>query len=278
VVTEGTRTAVPRMMIGVKKDGKRLQESFHHSDQEGAFRLLLNSGPGDYQVYAQPSHGFDEAGELLAGRFGKRLQLRGGEELELELEVFEPIVLPLRVVDEEGRPVKSISRQASFQIEGGARYGSGDSSSLDEEGRTALRFHFPLKKLSLEVCAFPEGPKVKVGPFTPGPGEALPETLVTLPRTCELRAVLVDPSGNPHREAQVLIEGHYAGKIKESFYARTDRDGVFSKTGCIRAAPLTLNLTLQGATEPWKSVPLDASGRATLDLGRLVMKAGSAAK
>jgi RNA polymerase sigma factor (sigma-70 family) len=272
VRTEIKGTPVPLMNIGVRKDGKEIEVGRDETNEKGAFRLSINTGPGRYLVY--PNIQFGSSSALLAERFGKTIDLEGGEEVEANLQVFEPVVLKFRVRDASGKPVTSIDYELSIRDTGGQRYGLSSSMPLDAEGRGSLPFHVPITEGRLQVRANP-GPMFEVRRFSANPGTIFEDDVV-LPRTCDLSGIAVDGEGSPLGECGLTIEAAYEdgeAARPHTFGLKTDRKGAFSGKGYLRASPLTLTIRADGHEGIWKSGKLDASALETLDLGPVAIAA-----
>jgi RNA polymerase sigma factor (sigma-70 family) len=265
--TERAGIPVPRIRLGVRKDGMAIGGYFPETDDDGAFQAVLNTGPGRYVFHAVPFPN-GAAGDLIAERFGQVLDLKDGEEVEVDLRIFEPVVLPVRVVDADGKPVKDIRTEIRFVLTGGQRQGMGVPKELDADGRGSFVFHFPIEELALQVSAFPQGPFTEARTFRLSPGAALPEETFVLERTRALTAALLGADGSPASEANVTIDAAYADGKTDRFSARTDRKGRFSVEGRLRAAAVVLKIKSDGAEGSWKSGAIDPGGQ-PLDLGEV---------
>ena len=93
---------------------------------------------------------------------------------------------------------------------------------------------------------------------------------ITLPRTCDLAAILLDPSGSPRRECRSIGEARYGDGKKESFSGRTDREGRLEVEG-LPALPMTLWIEVEDKTAAWESGPIDGSTGKPIDLGKVVL-------
>ncbi|MBN1417192.1 MAG: sigma-70 family RNA polymerase sigma factor [Planctomycetes bacterium] len=268
VRTERLKTPIPRARIGLRKDGEEVGGSATRADEKGSYRFNINTGPGRYLVYAKPEFiEWDEAGDAIAERFGRTIDVRGGEDVLLDLEVFEPIVIPIRVLDADGRPVESIQSELSFQTLSGRRYGCGGSRRLSADGRTSFALHIPVREMRIQVGAFPSGPKTEERRFQPAVDTTLPEQVFVLERTCDLEAAVVDAAGQPLAERRFDVRVTYADKRKESFGIHTDPEGRFELKGRLRAMVFTIRL--DGDDGVWTSEHLDGSA-GFLDLGAVV--------
>lgn len=270
VVTDVTGRPVPRIGVGVRRDGKPISGLDTETDEEGRFELPINTGPGEYVVHAQPQYGAEGPGRVIAERYGETITLAGGDEVELELRVFEPIVLPIRVERTDGEPVRSIRTQLDYWLPDGKRHGLGDSRSLDEEGRSKVLLHFPVKEFTLEVGCFPSGPKTPKRTFRAAPGQTLPEEVFRLPRTADVAGTVVAPDGAPLANRWVRIDVTGADGTRERISPRSDQAGHFDLKGRFRAEVVDVRIRVDGVEGEWVGKALDATeGR--LDLGEVTV-------
>jgi hypothetical protein len=266
--TEKSGAVVARARIGLKKDGKDIREVYAESDKEGAFRLGINTGPGQYLIYAKPRYAeWNEAAQAIVEKFGKQIDLEEGADLEVELLVFEPILLPIRVLDAGGSPVDSIRYQLDFKTADGRRYGCGDSTNLDGDGRTEISLCFPVAEMQLAVAAFSGGPMTEPRPFQPSPGMVLSEETFVLARTCAMSMVLLEPDGKPLADSNLSADITYGDGKKETIGIRTDSKGAFTQKG-LRATAMTIRI--HGPEGGVKVEGADGSA-GDLDLGQLTL-------
>src|SRR5262249_38832575 len=156
---------------------------------------------------------------------------------EVDLQVFEPMTLPIRVLDADGKPVTSIRYELNFQTSSGRRFGQGDSMRLDAEGRSAISLSIPVAELTLQVAAFAGGPLPEPRRCQPSPGMSLAEETFVLERTCDLALVLLDPRGVPLADSSLSADITYGDGRKETVGIRTDSKGAFRHSG-LRAAAM----------------------------------------
>ena len=273
VTTASTRTSVSGIDIAVRKDGKDLHTASSRTNAEGVYELPLTTGPGAYRICASPERSFGPITELLAESFGKTVVLAEGDDLELDLELFEPIRLPVRVLDARGQPVQSVQTDLSVQLPDGKRFGFGSSYRLDEDGRRVFEIFHPVKDFALEVSAFPSGPAVESERWSAVSGATLPEWTVTLPATCAFSGTAVDAAGEPLAKAALDIRARFKDGGTDSVAATTNDAGDFSVEGRLRAASVRLEIRRRGAgKEPsWTSEVLAPAPGETLSLGRIVL-------
>ncbi|MBN1419679.1 MAG: sigma-70 family RNA polymerase sigma factor [Planctomycetes bacterium] len=273
--TETTGTPLPEGQVGVRKDGKRMPLISTWADAEGFFELRLTTGPGEYRVHAEPPVGYpsnEEVEDLIDAQFGKPLRLSSGDEVEVDLTIFEPTVLPIRVLDHAGEPVKTIHSRLSVTFQNGKRMGQDGPCSLDDEGRIRFLHYYPAAEVRYEISALSGGPAVETQPYTSIPGTVFAEETITLPRTCDLTARILDPSGKPLEKRWVQVRVTYEDGSKGSFTCRTDEQGLLSEKGHVRAAGFVLEIRSSDPEAGWKSQRLDGSAGDELDLGKIVLE------
>ncbi len=272
--TETSGTPLPEGQVGVRKDGKRLALLSIWADREGFFEKRLNTGPGEYRVHAEPPVGFptsEEVADLIDARFGQTLHLSSSEEVEVDLTIFEPVVLPIRVLDHTGEPVKSIRGRLHVTFPNGHKMRHETSSTLDDTGRTSFSLYYPATEFWYEISAHRNGPTAATRRYVSNPGTVLPEETIVLPRTCQLIAALIDSSGKPHKERWVHLRVIYEDGSKQNLTSRTDKQGILNEKGRVQAAAFVVELRAANSRVMWKSGRLDASAEEVLDLGEIVL-------
>ena len=272
--TERTGAPVNEGQVGVLKDGKRLGLVSTWANEDGFFELRLNTGPGDYRFHAEPPAGLpgpEAALDLLAERYGKSLRLETGGTAEVDLTIFEPATVPIRVLDLTGKPVGNIAVVLHAAFPDGRKMTIDTTQVLDEAGRASFTFHFPAPEFWCEIAGDRGGPTVETIHRALVPGAALPEETVVLPRACRLTAVLLDPSGEAWKEQTVFLHVDYEDGSKTDLTGRTDKEGRFEADGGVRAAAFVLEIRSTAHKVLWKSGRIDGSAAEMLDLGRIVL-------
>ena len=272
--TEASGQPVPGGRVGVRKDGKHLFEGLVHEASEGLFELFLNTGPGEYVVHAAPPGSGpipERVGDLIVERFGKTLQLAASEEVELDLTIFEPTVLPIRVLNSTGEPVKSICGRFFATLPNGEELTQGETFALDDTGRASLTFYLPAAEFRYEISDCLDGPTVTLRHASHS-GGVFPEETLILPRSCRLTATLRDASGNVCKERMVYLSVRYDDGSGQSLQRQTDEQGRLDEKNLLRADAFVLEIRLADSKALWKSLRLEASVEQVLDLGEIVLK------
>jgi len=275
--TGATGTPLPEGQVGLRKDGKRLKLISIWADRDGFFEHRLDTGPGEYRIHAEPPVGFptsDEVSDLIDERFGQTLHLPDYGDVEVDLTIFEPAVFSIRVLDQEGQPVKNIHGNLHVTFPNGQKMQSDAPRVLDDTGRTRFLLYFPATEFWYEISAHRNGPAAETGRYASIPGAALPEETIILPPACDLEAALFDPSGEPCREERFSLRVIYHDGSRKNFSSRTDRQGRVELNGRIRAAAFVLELHSANSRFSWKSPSLDGRAR-KLDLGKVVLESES---
>jgi RNA polymerase sigma-70 factor, ECF subfamily len=263
---------LPRGHVGVRKDGKPLNLAFAEANEEGFYELPLNDGSGDYLVHARPPANDPESepvDDLIAERFGKRLHLAGGEEAEVDLTIFEPSVLTLRILDPAGQPVKLINAVLHVTFADGRKAGVDSPRTLDDSGRAVVLLYYPASEFWLEISPFSGGPAIETPRYVSRPGFAIEEKTIVLPRICRLKATLFEASGNACSERTVVLHVEYEDDSKKDFACQTDKDGNLDSSNRVRAAPFILEVRSLDSKVLWKSPRVDGGAAETIDLGRI---------
>src|SRR5207249_5012477 len=143
--------------------------------------------------------------------------------------------------------------------------------SRNETGRTTFSLYYPAAEFWYAITAFPAGPAVATPRYAAIPGIVLEERTIVLPRTCRLKAVLLDPSGNACAERLVSLHVDYEDGSKADLGSRTDSSGKLDVEGQVRAAPFVLEIRSVKYKVLWRSQRLDGSAGNALELGRVVL-------
>ncbi len=271
VVTRVKRAPVAGIQIGAEKDGVALYQLNCETNAEGEYDLTLNAGPGNYVITPTPESSWADVTGLIGEQFSQSVRAQAGTSKRLDLEIFDPIEIPIAVFDADGKPVESINQKMNYVLPSGRRHGVRTSG----KGRQVLSIYHPVRELSLEVSTFPNGPQVVVGPFHPALGDRLIEQRITLPRTCDLRAQLTHADGRPCAGQSFSIRARYEdGSPSSTFYAKTKSDGSLVVKSQLRASALTLTIKASKGSAIWqtKRERVDATPGAVLDLGVVVME------
>jgi RNA polymerase sigma-70 factor (ECF subfamily) len=272
--TERSGAPLHEGQVGIRKNGKRLGHVSVWADAEGFFEMRLNTGPGEYRVHAEPPVGFptsEEASDLIDARFGRTLQLSSHQEVEVDLTIFEPAILPLRVIDHRGEPAENVRAVLHVTFPNGRKLSHDAPRLLDDTGRTSFLLYYPAAEFRYEIGAHPGGPTVETGRHAGEPGVTLPEETVVLPRVCDLTAVLRDASGKPCAECFIYLRVIYEEGPPAELGGRTDKQGTLEVRSRVRAAAFVLELRSQASKILWRSQRLDGTAGNALDLGEVVL-------
>jgi len=271
VRTEHTGQSVADAYIAVRKDGQPIH--IEHSDNNGFYEIRLGTGAGVYQVFPLTplwSQLDMYEGLELDRRFGKEFRLEGGEDIKADLNLFEPIVLPIRVVDFQGNPITRAGTELHLITVAGRRYGIGNRSVLfDKDGRKTFLIHMPLSEFWVEVLG---GPKMEGKHYTARPGDVLREETFVLDPSCHVTGIVLDPDGYALGDTRINIEARYGDGFKDQPTTSTNDLGVFESHNSVRANKVvTLHLYLDIGNESWTSEPIECPPGQTIDLGEIVL-------
>jgi hypothetical protein len=82
---------------------------------------------------------------------------------------------------------------------------------------------------------------------------------------------VLDAAGAPCAETHVRIQARFDDGASQQLYARTDKSGRFAVESTLRAAPVTLHVSLKEREGTWTSAPLTPLPDEELLLGDIVI-------
>ncbi len=262
VKTEHSGSPVRNVDVHVAKEGKVLRQSIRPTDAAGRFELRLTTGPGSYRFHAATG------GKLTSERFVVEKVVREGDnELKIDLLAPEPIVLPIRVMDSTGKPLRSIQSTLHVVSKGGRGGTIGTARTLDDQGRTRILLYRDISEVQLEVSKFPRGPSTRTPKIACKRGDVLLEQQITLHVASGITGRLVDEFGNPIVNETVQVSARYDDGTSDRFYCKSGEDGRFSQTGVCRAARAVF--VVFGDGKSWRSGWVAAPPGGTIDLGAI---------
>lgn len=275
VRTAALGSPVNEAQVVAHKDGRRLEVPFNWTDADGKFVLELPGGPGTYRLHAAPPVGLpspDGAPALIDRSFGRDVVVTRARSPDVDLLIFEPVILPLRVRKADGSPPATVQVKLKVTLPGGASSGHEFPCSLDAVGCGRLTFHYPVEEISCELGGSAGGPTVKAERTAGVPGTILPEVAAVLPLTCGLRMRLLDSRREPHRRRWARLRVASGDSPAREINARTDDEGWLDNPGDIEASLFKLEIRSAGAGILWTSQQLDGRAGGTIDLGEVVLE------
>ena len=244
VLTERTAQPVRGVNAVVVRPGETASVHCSPTDRNGAYEIQMAADGEAYRIYALPDACLWNGGKEFDEAFGRGFDATGDAKLEIDLRIFEPVVLPLRVLDHKGDPVQSIHIESYVVAPDGRRTGHGRPLQLDDQGRGAISFYQPVAELWTEVGKWRAGPATLVEAtdhFAVEPGETLPEVTIILRASCGITGVLTDGEGN----LLVNLEGDVTAVTedgrKEGLSVRTDKHGRFEIKDGVPAGVVTFS-------------------------------------
>ena len=171
-----------------------------------------------YEYFTEGGSAWEPISEVI-----EVVELGPGERAEVNLRVDAPITVPVRYVDGDGAPVEGI---LAAMRQAGAGGGCGGSLISDAEGR--VEFHGIKPNLMLEALAWKDmasGLAVLGAsqPFQGKPGERVAEVVVECSELGGVQGVVLDPSGAPLANAEVMI----GASLDQTAECMTGEDGHF---------------------------------------------------
>ena len=274
VTTERLGTPASRVGVKIYRDGKALHELQTRTKEDGRYEIFVNSGPGRYRLAAGPDGQPGGVSDSIAETWGKDIELVEGDDLEVDLHLPEPIVLPLRVVDAAGNPhEETIRARVAFQLPNKRRYGHSTTYRLDEDGRTEIRLYHAVLYVRIEAHRWPIGPEVRTEDLQPESGERVDEIVLRLPPTFDLSGRLVDADGQALAKVGLTVEAKYADGRKQRLSGRTDEDGRFTLEKSLGVGEVVLEISARGQSGQWKSEKLKTEDDEARDIGEIRISA-----
>lgn len=274
VLTQLRQDPIPYAEIHMRKNGERAAYGYStRTNKEGSYMLKIDRGPGAYQIFAKPKFYPTHLEDSLVRAYAQHVTFEAGREAALDLQVAEPTVLPIRVIDPRGKPLVSINAKFEFSIDG-KRYSAHDSFRLEDEGRLSVPFYFPFDGLTVTVSRWPRGPDSEPQRYDGKRMSYVPETTIVLPVSpnFDLSGIVLEESGEPHAGVSVRIRVRFEDETRETTIATgTDAEGRFSIEDRLRAAPLTLTIKAGEVEEEWTSGRLFPSPGEELFVGEIVL-------
>ena len=275
VLTERTGQPVRCAAVHVVKDGQPLGR-WKTSDEDGYYEYHLGTGAGLYLLYATPASSVNwmerDADNEFARRFGRELRLNGGEEVEVDLKLYEPVVLPIRVLDAQRKPVREADLTVTVIDLGGEKHGSSGRHTLDENGRKEMLIHAAVADLWIGVAPIPEGPRIETRHFTAQPGAVLPEETVVLEPGCGVTGRILNPDGSPLANTVIRVEADYADEQRSHLEFSTDGQGIIKARMILRAnRRVALRVYLSDPNTAWVFETVKCPPDGTIDLGEFTL-------
>lgn len=196
------------------------------TDADGAYSVLLElDGPTRICVQGEYWH---FAGSDECAKEPLEVQMDPGAAREFSFSVPGPITVPVRYVDDEGRPRADVG--AAIRP-GGQSGGWRGRQDVGPDGR-AILVGLPPDVPLQAVAIGPGGSAVGVSAaFVGKPGESLPEVTVACGLHGGIQGSLVDSEGKPEADTLYWCRGRGRGdELTDSAMIRTDSGGRFNVT------------------------------------------------
>jgi len=255
----------PRILrISVVQDGKGVASVGGRPGTipNGVYELPVPSGPGRFLVVPtyQPYsfHGFES--------YGREVTLSEGAVQTVDLELPDPFEMSIRVVDDNGAPIKD----AHVGQEGGGV--SGQIGSTDAAGRFAFNGFMPeMENVStseswFEVSA-PGRFSGESAHHLGAPGQVFPEETIVLYPAGEAAGKLSAANGDVVANQKIAVKATYGTIVDRTLEIVTDSKGAFRMK--IPATSLTLDAAPNPSRplESFRIAGIQCAPGQTVDLG-----------
>jgi len=276
VLTEISKTPAPRISVYVLKDGKILQHG-NQSDVDGHYRVDATKGSGRYQIVAYHDGSLhDEIRDDHMRRFAKSYDLKGGETIEVDLPIYEPATLPLRIIDDIGNSVNSISYTVHITLPDGTDYSWGNSTQIGDDGNLPFKIYTPATDFWMEIKPFNlDIEKPFATPhFEITPGAILPEQTVVFDRPCGVKARVTNANGIPLRHTSLEFFARFDDGNEQLLQLATDTEGLISAESVLMPGTMEIHVQVGMLSDrelaPIELGTLEAHPGETIDFGDLV--------
>lgn len=269
VLGEFSGKPVQDVEVECRKDGEHLssneiQQGSVRVNDDGTYEFKILTGPGRYSFDAGyiglPFHGetLSSGSDFEGGleRGGQDVELKGGDEIELDLALPDPYTIQVRVVDSQGNAVQD----AFMRVRMGTGW-HGPSGRTNEEGRFSFSGFAPDVDGWMD-CEHNSGyVDTLTAVYVGEPGEIIPEETIVVNEETSITGLAIDHTGMPLSSVGLTITA-YDPHQGDARIIRTDENGNFTAAR-IPATDVSLEITFEreGQTYRWTStsqtLPID---------------------
>ena len=254
VYGENSSSLLTDVEVAYDKIGEEHYSTLLHSpevrvDDRGTYEFKLLNMPGTFLFYPR-YEGVPSIKRTMRELYGKEIELKGGEEITLDLILPDPWSMSVRIVDEDGNSVPNV--RLLTRLEEGW-YGLGGKT--DKDGRFLFKGFVPEKSGWMVF----EGNDEFVGgastaQYVREAGEKAPDQTLVVFRRAEILGIAVDNKGVPIANASISISAYHAGHRTAVVRGRTDEEGIFQINGIpATEAILEVSLDLDNKEYTWTS-------------------------
>jgi RNA polymerase sigma factor (sigma-70 family) len=275
VLGESSGRALADVRVRCLKDGQHVPNNSERPvGDNGWYEFHLLTGPGNYLLYPLHRFSYGDMGVLRDRylQYGREMNLKGGEDVTLDLACFEPYTLCFRVVDVDGNPVQGARMTMNqHDIETGYAGPAGTSKVTDENGRISWAGFEPGNEAQVAI-EHPDYVTAETAWYIGAPGEVFPEETIVLYEHAGVAGMAADQDGNPIANAAAAMRAHYGdGRVAE-LRTRTDDTGAFSCAKGIPATEVMFEISLDDGVHErsWTSEPVRCVAGHIMDLNAIV--------
>jgi RNA polymerase sigma factor (sigma-70 family) len=252
------------LKVCVLRDGIEVEHV--NVDEDGRYGLELPAIAGPYIICPA----YEPFAGAVFKRYGKSVYLDPGEEVAVDLAIFDLYSQPIRVIDEFGKPI------AGATVFGHDPVGITRVGETNADGRFTCADLLPafdgvdvfthLTVIHPDYCEEYSTPRVGE------PGAVYPEETILLYGKASIEGRIVYADGSPAQNTNVSVRITYADGRSKSASASTSQGGVFRLTDTVPATTIevAVGVRADGADSvdlDWKTGPVTCAPGDVLDLG-----------
>jgi RNA polymerase sigma factor (sigma-70 family) len=267
-IVRGERSGKPLnrrpLKVCVLRDGNEIERV--KVDEDGRYGLELPAIAGPYTICPA----YEPFAGTVFERYGKSVYLDPGEEVAINLAIFELYSQSIRVIDEFGKHIAGASVSRNDPV------GNWRAGETDADGQftcTDLLPAFDGVDVSTHLTVtHPDFCEESSTPRIGEPGAVYPEETILLYGKASIEGRIVYTDGSPAPNTNVSVRITYADGRSKSTSASTSQGGVFRLADTVPATTIEVAVSVRADEADsvdlnWKTGPVTCAPGDVLDLG-----------